>query len=102
MKCEIKNKFKGEINGIKFDDEQSYNYLKEFIENLEYKYNLNIVDKETTEFLKTQLYEKTEQLYQEEYSDCYEEAHNEAVCYFLGNNELIEILLRFSKDVISI
>jgi hypothetical protein len=51
MKCEMKNNFKGIINGVEFDDEQSYDYLKEFIEDIENKFNLNINNKEATEFL---------------------------------------------------
>lgn len=56
MKCEIKNNFNGEINGVILYDEQSYDYLRDFIEELEDMFNLEINNKEATEFLRNELY----------------------------------------------
>ena len=100
MKCEMISNFKGDINGIKFDDEQSYDYLKEFIENIEYKFNLNVNNKEATEFLNNQLYEETEHLYNA--IDNYEEAHNDAMNNLLNDIDIIIGLLKYSKDKIDI
>lgn len=100
MKCELKNKFKGSINGIDFDEEQSYNYLKEFIENIEDKFNLNINNKEATEFLQNQLYEETEFLYSR--SDDYDEAHNVAMDSLFKDIDIIKGLLKYSKKKINI
>lgn len=102
MKCEMKNSFKGIINGVEFDDEQSYDYLKEFIEDIENKFNLNINNKEATEFLQSQLYEKTEYLYLQCTVEDYEEAHYNAMDNLLDNVDIIQGLLKYSKKKINI
>lgn len=100
MKCEMKNNFKGIINGVEFDGEQSYDYLKEFIEDIENKFNLNINNKEATEFLQNQLYEETECFYNT--IDDYEEAHYNAMDNLLDNVDIIQGLLKYSKKKINI
>lgn len=100
MKCEMKNSFKGIINGVEFDDEQSYDYLKEFIEDIENKFNLNINNKEAIEFLQNQLYEETECFYNT--IDDYEEAHYNAMDNLFDNIDIIEGLLKYSKEKINI
>ena len=100
MECGIKNKFKGNINGIDFDEEQSYNYLKEFIEKIEDKFNLNINNKTATEFLQNQLYEETEFLYSR--GDDYDEAHNVAMNSLFKDIDIIKGLLKYSKKKINI
>lgn len=97
MKYKIITNFRGEINGVIFNDNQDFDYLKDFIEDLEYKYNLSIVDEEITESLKSILYEKTEQLYQEIYKDNYNEAHNEAVSNLLEDIGIKEMLSKHLK-----
>lgn len=59
MKFELKNKFKAEINGVTLYDEQSYDYLRDFIEKLEDEFKLEINNKQATEFLQNELYEET-------------------------------------------
>lgn len=100
MKCEMVSNFNGNINGVEFDDEQSYNYLREFIENIEDKFNLNINNKEATEFLQNQLYEETEYLYCT--VEDYEEAHNNAMNNLMDNIDIIEGLLKYKKKKINI
>ncbi len=100
MDCRIKNNFKGNINGIEFDDKQSYNYLKEFIEGIENMFNLKINNKTITEFLQNQLYEETECFYNT--TDDYEEAHYNAMDNLFDNIELIKGLLKYSKKKIEI
>ena len=100
MKCEMVSNFKGNINGVNFSDEQSYNYLKDFIENIEDKFNLNINNKEATEFLQNQLYEETECLYN--ITDNYEEAHNNAMNNLTDNVDILEKLLKYKKSKINI
>lgn len=101
MKSELKSKFKAEINGIIFSDEQDYDYLKEFIEKLEDKFKLEINNKEATEFLKTELYEETEHLYSVQ-SDDYYEAHCIAMDNLSDNISIIEGLLGYLKEKIVI
>jgi hypothetical protein len=100
MKCEMKNSFKGIINGVEFDDEQSYDYLKEFIEDIENKFNLNINNKEATEFLQSQLYEETECIYNT--VDDYEEAHYNAMDSLFKDIDIIKGLLKYAKKKINI
>lgn len=100
MKCEMKSNFKGIINDVTIGDEQSYDYLKEFIENIENKFNLNINNKEATEFLQNQLYEETE--YEYNMTDDYEEAHNNAMNNLTDNVDILEELLKYKKNKINI
>lgn len=100
MKYEMKSSFKGTINDVEFDDEQSYDYLREFIENIEDKFNLNINNKMATEFLQSQLYEQTEYLYCT--VEDYKEAHYNAMDNLLDNIDIIKGLLKYSKDKINI
>ena len=75
MNAEILSDFKGEINGVYVRDETKYEFLTECIESLEKEYNLEINSKEITEFIGEELYNKTEDLYDEgNYS--YEECNN--------------------------
>lgn len=75
MNAEILSGFKGEINGVYIGDEVKYEFLSECIESLEKEYNLEINSKEITEFIGEELYNRTEDLYDEgNYS--YEECNN--------------------------
>lgn len=94
MKCEMVSNFNGNINGIEFDDEQNYNYLREFIENIEDKFNLNVNNKEATGFLYHELYEETENLYNVETEDYYK-AHCKAVNNLSNNILIITKLLSY-------
>lgn len=100
MRYELKSNFKGSINGVEFDDEQSYNYLKEFIEDIESMFNLKINSKTATEFLQNKLYEETECFYNT--IDDYEEAHYNAMDNLLDNVDIIQGLLKYSKKKINI
>lgn len=101
MKCEIKNNFNGEINGVILYDEQSYDYLREFIENLEGIFNLEINSMEATEFLHHELYEETENLYNVETEDYYK-AHCEAVNNLSNNILIITKLLSYLNEKVII
>lgn len=100
MKCEMVSNFKGNINGVNFSDEQSYNLLKDFIENIEEKFNLNINNKEATEFIQNQLYEETE--YEYNMTGDYEEAHNNAMNNLTDNVYILKELLKYKKSKINI
>ena len=100
MKCDIKNNFNGEINGVILYDEQSYYYLRDFIEELEDMFNLEINNKEATEFLRNELYEETESLYNV-VTDDYYEAHCKAMDNLSDNIYIIKGLLNYrNKKVI--
>lgn len=100
MKCDIKNNFNGEINGVILYDEQSYDYLRDFIEELEDMFNLEINNKEATEFLRNELYEETESLYNV-VTDDYYEAHCKAMDNLSDNISIIKGLLNYrNKKVI--
>lgn len=101
MKCGLINRFKGKINGVMFDDEQDYNYLREFIENLEGIFNLEINSKEATEFLHHELYEGTENLYNVETEDYYK-AHCEAVNNLSNSILIITKLLSYLNEKVII
>lgn len=101
MKFELKNKFKAEINGVTLYDEQSYEYLRDFIEKLEDKFKLEINNKQATEFLQNELYEETEHLYNTQIDDYYE-AHCEAMDNLSDSVSIIEGLLGYLKEKIVI
>lgn len=101
MKFELKNKFKAEINEVTLYDEQSYEYLRDFIEKLEDKFKLEINNKQATEFLQNELYEETEHLYNTQTDDYYE-AHCEAMDNLSDSVSIIEGLLGYLKEKIVI
>lgn len=91
MKAEVLSGFKGEINGVYIGDETKYEFLTECIESLENEYNLEINNKEITEYIEAKLYSKTEDLYDEgKYS--YEECNNQARDSLLNDLEFIKNL----------
>ncbi len=101
MKSSIKSEFRGNINGIVFSDNESYNYLEEFIFIIEKECKLNIENKQVTELIQTQLYEKTEELYNNDY-DNYDDAHSKAMDMLLEDGNFICSILKYSKNVIDI
>ena len=101
MKSDIINEFVGNINGVVFCDKQSYNYLEEFIIEIEDKYRLNIENKQVTELIQLQLYEETERLFNNDYDD-YDDAHSEAMDVLLKDGNFICSILKYSKNVINI
>lgn len=101
MKYKIVSNFKGVINGVNFDNEQDYNYLKEFIENLEDRFKLEINNKEATEFLRNELYEETEYLYEVQIDEYYE-AHCRAMDNLYDSILIIKGLLGYLKEKIVI
>lgn len=91
MKAEVLNDFKGKINGIYIGDETKYEFLTECIESLENEYNLSINNKEITEFIGEELYNRTEDLFSEgTYS--YEECNNQVRDSLLDDLEFIKKL----------
>ena len=101
MECKKISSFKGVINGVNFSDEQDYDYLKEFIENLEDRFKLEINNKEATEFLKGELYEETEHLYNVQTNDYYE-AHCQAMDNLYDSILIIKGLLGYLKEKVVI
>lgn len=101
MNAEILNNFKGEINGVYIGDETKYEFLTECIESLEKEYNLEINNKEITEFIGEELYNRTEDLYDEgNYS--YEECNNHIREDLLYDLEFIKNLFNKLSDKIEI
>ena len=101
MKYKIISNFKGVINGVNFSDNQDYDYLKEFIENLEDRFKLEINNKEATEFLKSELYKETKHLYNVQI-DNYYEAHCQAMDNLFDDILIIKGLLSYLKEKIVI
>lgn len=77
METEILSEFKAEINGVCMEKEVEYDFLKSFIESLEKEYNLEISNKEVTEFIRERLYDRTEKIYNEG-NYTYEESKGQA------------------------
>lgn len=99
MKAEVLSGFKGEINGVYIGDEVKYEFLTECIESLEKEYNLEINSKEITEFIGEELYNRTEDLYDEgNYS--YEECNNHVREDLLYDLEFIKDL--FNRIPVSV
>ena len=101
MKSNIISKFKGKINEVMFENEQSYYYLEEFIIEIEKKYKLNIENKQVTELIQSQLYEETEKLFNNNYDD-YDSAHSNAMDILLDDSNFICSILKYSKNIINI
>ena len=80
-------------------DEIKYEFLSECIESLEKEYNLEISSKEITEFIGEELYNRTEDLYDEgNYS--YEECNNHVREDLLYDLEFIKVL--FNRIPVSV
>lgn len=69
MNANIIQKFKAEINGFEFNNENQYNEVKNAIEKIERFHNIKIKTSKAVEFIKQSLYDIAEMIYDDFISD---------------------------------
>lgn len=89
MKSVIKQNFIGEINGVQFNDQGTYEMVEEFIKDIEYDTKAEIETEKATDFIRTELIEKANKIFDRK-METYEEAVNEAKEKLLENKSFIK------------
>ena len=89
MKSVIKQNFIGEINGVEFNDQGTYEMVEDFIKDIEYADSIEIKTEKATDFIRTELIEKANKIFDRK-METYEEAVNEAKEKLLENKSFIE------------
>lgn len=89
MKSVIKQNFIGEINGVEFNDQGTYEMVEDFIKDIEYANSIEIKTEKATDFIRTELIEKANKIFDRK-METYEEAVNEAKEKLLENKSFIE------------
>lgn len=89
MKSVIKQNFIGEINGVQFNDQGTYEMVEEFIKDIEYDTKVEIETEKATDFIRTELIEKANKIFDRK-METYEEAVNEAKEKLLENKSFIK------------
>lgn len=89
MKSVIKQNFIGKINGVQFNDQGTYKMVEEFIKDIEYDTKLEIETEKATDFIRTELIEKANKIFDRK-METYEEAVNEAKEKLLENKSFIK------------
>lgn len=89
MKSVIKQNFIGEINGVTFNDQGTYEMVEEFIKDIEYDTKVEIETEKATDFIRTELIEKANKIFDRK-METYEEAVNEAKEKLLENKSFIK------------
>ena len=89
MKSVIKQNFIGEINGVQFNDQGTYEMVEEFIKDIEYDTKVEIETEKATDFIRTELIEKANKIFGRK-METYEEAVNEAKEKLLENKSFIK------------
>lgn len=89
MKSVIKQNFIGEINGVQFNDQGTYEMVEEFIKDIEYDTKVEIETEKATDFIRTELIEKANKIFDKK-METYEEAVNEAKEKLLENKSFIK------------
>ena len=89
MKSVIKQNFIGEINGVQFNDQGTYEMVEEFIKDIEYDTKVEIETEKATDFIRTELIEKANKIFDRK-METYEEAVNEAKEELLENKNFIK------------
>lgn len=89
MKSVIKQNFIGEINGVQFNDQGTYEMVEDFIKDIEYATKVEIETEKATDFIRTELIEKANKIFDRK-METYEEAVNEAKEKLLENKSFIE------------
>lgn len=89
MKSVIKQNFIGEINGVQFNDQGTYEMVEEFIKDIEYDNKVEIETEKATDFIRTELIEKANKIFDRK-METYEEAVNEAKEKLLENKSFIK------------
>lgn len=89
MKSVIKQNFIGEINGVEFNDQGTFEMVEDFIKDIEYANNIEIKTEKATDFIRTELIEKANKIFDRK-METYEEAVNEATEKLLENKSFIK------------
>lgn len=89
MKSVIKQNFIGEINGVTFNDQVTFEMVEEFIKDIEYARNIEIKTEKATDFIRNELIEKANKIFDRK-METYEEAINEAKEELLENKNFIK------------
>ena len=89
MKTVIKQNFIGEINGVTFNDQGTFEMVEDFIKDVEYANSFEIKTEKATDFIRTELIEKANKIFDRK-METYEEAVNEAKEELMDNKNFIE------------
>lgn len=89
MKSVIKQNFIGEINGVTFNDQGTFEMVEDLIKDIEYANNIEIKTEKATDFIKTELIEKANKIFDRK-METYEEAVNEAKEKLMENKNFIK------------
>lgn len=89
MKSVIKQNFIGEINGVQFNDQGTYEMVEEFIKDIEYDTKVEIETEKATDFIRTELIETANKIFDRK-METYEEAVNEAKEKLLENKSFLK------------
>lgn len=89
MKSVIKQNFIGEINGVTFNDQVTFEMAEDFIKDIEYAAKVEIETEKATDFIRTELIEKANKIFDRK-METYEEAVNEAKEELLENKNFIK------------
>lgn len=89
MKSVIKQNFIGEINGVTFNDQGTFEMIEDFIKDVEYANSIEIKTEKATDFIKDELIEKANKIFDRK-METYEEAVNEAKEKLLENKSFIK------------
>lgn len=89
MKSVIKQNFNGEINGVEFNDQGTFEMVEDFIKDIEYAVNIEIETEKATDFIRTELIEKANKIFDRK-METYEEAVNDAKEELMDNKNFIE------------
>lgn len=89
MKAVIKQNFIGEINGVTFNDQGTFEMVEDFIKDIEYANNIEIKTEKATDFIRDELIQKANEIFDKN-MNTYEEAVNEAKEKLLENKNFIK------------
>lgn len=89
MKSVIKQNFIGEINGVTFNDQGTFEMVEDFIKDIEYANNIEIKTEKATDFIRTELIEKANKIFDRK-METYEEAVNEVKEKLMENKNFIK------------
>lgn len=89
MKSVIKQNFIGEINGVTFNDQGTFEMVEDFIKDIEYANNIEIKTEKSTDFIKDELIEKANKIFDRK-METYEESVNEAKEKLMENKSFIK------------
>ena len=89
MKSVIKQNFIGEINGVTFNDQGTFEMVEDFVKDIEHANSIEIKTEKATDFIRTELIEKANKIFDRK-METYEEAVNEAKEKLMENKNFIK------------